>query len=63
LELAQSTDTDGSLHYQLSSLYRRLGNTEKSKQALLASEKIRRERRQSMEESVILSAPQRSETK
>jgi tetratricopeptide (TPR) repeat protein len=63
LELAQTTDTDGSLHYQLAGLYRRLGDPEKAKQALLASEKIRRQRQQAMEESVVLPAPDQTEVK
>jgi tetratricopeptide (TPR) repeat protein len=63
LELAKTTDTDGTLHYQLSGLYRKLGESEKSKQALLASEKIRRERQQAMEKSVVLPAPEQTERK
>lgn len=58
LEVAKSTDTDGSLNYQLSILYRKLDEAEKAKEALLASERIRRERRQAMEESIVLPAPE-----
>lgn len=60
LELAKSTDTDGSLHYQLASLYRKLGEAEKAKQALMASENIRRERQQAMAEGVLLPASERT---
>lgn len=41
LELASSTDKDGSLHYQLYNLYRRLNEPEKARQALHESAKIR----------------------
>ena len=58
LKLAQATDTDGSLHYQLAGLYRKLGEPEKAKQALLASEELRREKQQTMEKSVVLPAPE-----
>ena len=43
LEIAARIDEDGSLHYQLFHLYRKLGELEKAKQALVVSEKIRRE--------------------
>ena len=41
LELGADTDTDGSIHYQLFSLYRKLGEKEKAKSALHTSQKLR----------------------
>ena len=41
LELGADTDTDGSIHYQLFSLYRKLGQKEKAKSALHTSQKLR----------------------
>jgi tetratricopeptide (TPR) repeat protein len=43
LELASDTDTDGSLHFQLYTLYRRLGEKEKAQRALVASDQLRRQ--------------------
>jgi tetratricopeptide (TPR) repeat protein len=43
LELASDTDTDGSLHFQLYTLYRRLGENEKAQRALVASDQLRRQ--------------------
>jgi Flp pilus assembly protein TadD len=63
MELAKATDTDGSLHYQLSTVYRRLGEPEKANQALMESEKIRRDRRQAMGETVVLRASEQSDAK
>ena len=41
-ELGAHTDEDGSVHYQLFNLYRKLGLKEKAKDALLTSQKLRR---------------------
>lgn len=41
-ELGAHTDEDGSVHYQLFNLYRKLGKKEKAKDALLRSQKLRR---------------------
>jgi tetratricopeptide (TPR) repeat protein len=62
LELAKATDVDGSLHYQLATLYRKLGATEKARQELLASERIRQKRRQAMDEGVVLPASHDSQS-
>src|SRR5262249_21303415 len=43
LELAGAADTDGRIHYQLSTLYRKLGKTEKATETLKLSQKIRQE--------------------
>jgi tetratricopeptide (TPR) repeat protein len=43
LELVSDTDTDGSLHFQLYTLYRRLGENEKAQRALVASDQLRRQ--------------------
>jgi tetratricopeptide (TPR) repeat protein len=45
LERAASSDTDGSLHYLLFSLYRKLGKTEKAKQALQDSNRLNQQAR------------------
>jgi uncharacterized protein YprB with RNaseH-like and TPR domain len=50
LELAVSTDTDGSLHYQLYKLYRKLGEKEKANEALLTSQKIKAENVRTLQE-------------
>jgi tetratricopeptide (TPR) repeat protein len=52
LELAASTDTDGSLHYQLFKLYRKLGEKEKANEALLISQKIKEENQRALQERV-----------
>ena len=41
LEQAASTDTDGSLHYVLFNLYRKVGEKESAEQALLASDRLK----------------------
>ena len=41
-ELGAHTDEDGSVHYQLFNLYRKLGKKEKAKDALRTSQKLRR---------------------
>ncbi len=41
LELGADSDTDGSIHYQLFNLYRKLGQEEKAKSALRTSQKLR----------------------
>ena len=41
-ELGAQTDEDGSVHYQLFNLYRKLGEKEKAKDALLRSQELRR---------------------
>jgi len=55
LELAASTDTDGSLHYQLFKLYRKLGEKEKANEALLISQKIKEENQRALQERVAAS--------
>ena len=61
LEMVKGTDTDGGLHYQLFTLYRKLGNSEKAKQSLAESERIRKERRQAMEKDAALPVPSANE--
>jgi predicted Zn-dependent protease len=41
LEQAANTDTDGSLHYVLFNLYRKIGERERAKQALLTSNRLK----------------------
>lgn len=41
-ELGAHTENDGSVHYQLFNLYRKLGQKDKAKDALLTSQKLRR---------------------
>jgi tetratricopeptide (TPR) repeat protein len=55
LELAASTDTDGSLHFQLYKLYRKLGEKEKADAAFLISQKIKVENQRTVQENTAAS--------
>jgi tetratricopeptide (TPR) repeat protein len=57
LELALQLDRDGSIHYQISTLYRRLGNEEKAAANLKESQRLRAEELKKQESQTMGASP------